>query len=117
MYKSKLLPLNRIAADNTDYYRVVHTTPHNQIAVMSIPPHDGVGPEVHNYASQFVFIVRGKGTIIINGAFQQIKPGDAINIAAGFSHEIRNADEKEPLKFYSVYSHPQHPENYVRAHN
>lgn len=109
MYKSKLVPIAKIADENERIYSQIHSTAYNQVFVYNILPGEKIGPKVLPYRSLFLQVVSGKGRVFIDSQSQPIGPEDVVNIAAGFEYEIRNEDETEPLKLFSVYSPPLFP--------
>jgi quercetin dioxygenase-like cupin family protein len=113
MIKTKLFPIDRLAEENDNYRSVIHTTPYNQVVLMSLDPGENIPKETHPYATQFVKVVSGHGSVTVNRTTQRLEEGDVVNIAPGFEHEISNEGEV-PLKMYFVYSPPQHPDGLVR---
>jgi mannose-6-phosphate isomerase-like protein (cupin superfamily) len=92
---------------NTDYRRVIFTSSHLQLVLMSLEPGQEIGSEVHNKIDQFFEILSGTGVSIIDGVEYQIGNDIALVIPAGLSHNIINTGT-EPLKLYSVYAPPEH---------
>jgi mannose-6-phosphate isomerase-like protein (cupin superfamily) len=97
---------------NTDYRRVVFTAKNLQLVLMSIEPGQEIGSEVHNEIDQFFEILSGTGVSIINDTEYQLGNDIALVIPAGSSHNIINTGT-EPLKLYSLYAPPEHPEGTV----
>ena len=98
------------ATKENNYYRhVIFTSKYSQLVLMSLQPKEEIGLEVHE-VDQFVKIESGSGLGIIGRDTYQIKEGVSLSIPAGMEHNITNTG-KNPLKLYTIYSPPQHPDN------
>ena len=54
----------------------------------------GFVPEhVHDQVEEVFYIVRGKGTAIINGEERPVKAGDILVVAPGTTHGLRNTGD------------------------
>ncbi len=99
---------------NSDYRRVLFTTPQMQLVVMSID--DDIPLEVHPHTTQFIRVESGKG-VLMQPVTDPGRPpkttrlcdGVAVVIPPGTFHYIQNTSETEPLKLYTLYSPPEHP--------
>ncbi len=97
---------------NTDYRRVLFTTSHSQLVVMSINPGEEIGEEIHD-VDQFIRVDKGVGTAIMNGKKQKIQDGDALVVPAGAKHNIINTG-RSVLKIYTLYTPPEHNKDTVQ---
>jgi mannose-6-phosphate isomerase-like protein (cupin superfamily) len=79
----------------------------SQAAVMVLPAggKEGGPDNNHRGADQWLFVVEGTGTAIINGHKKGLKAGTMVLIEAGDRHEIRNTG-RSLLKTVSVYVPP-----------
>jgi mannose-6-phosphate isomerase-like protein (cupin superfamily) len=79
----------------------------SQAAVMVLPAggQEGGPDNNHRGADQWLFVVEGTGTAIINGHKKVLKAGTVVLIEAGDRHEIRNTG-RSLLKTVSVYLPP-----------
>lgn len=79
----------------------------SQAAVMVIGPHDmtGGGDNRHRGADQWLYIVSGQGTAVIDGRKHPLKPQTLLLIERGETHEIRN-DGDTPLQTLNFYVPP-----------
>lgn len=94
-----------------EYFReVLFTAPHSQLVVMSLKPNENIGREIHPQVDQFIRIEEGQGKAILNGEESILEAGSAIVIPAGTEHDIINTSADNPLKLYTLYSPPNHPE-------
>jgi mannose-6-phosphate isomerase-like protein (cupin superfamily) len=79
----------------------------SQAAVMVLPAggKEGGPDNNHRGAEQWLFVVEGTGTAVINGHKTRLKTGMMVLIEAGDRHEIRN-NGRSLLKTVSVYVPP-----------
>lgn len=92
---------------NKDFRRVLYTATDCQLVLMSIPPKEDIGEEVHESIDQFIRVEKGKGKAVFNGMEHNIKDGSAFIIPQGTKHNIINTGRSD-LKIYTVYSPPNH---------
>lgn len=105
--------LHHLTAENSLYRHVIKTGKYHQIVLMSLKPGEDIGMEVHHDTDQFIRIEAGEGEAIIDGDRFQLREESAINIDAGSRHNIVNTGD-EPLKLYTIYSPPHHPNGLVQ---
>ena len=104
--------------ENTDFRRVLFTGKHLQLTVMSIPVGESVGWEMHDHLDQFLRIEEGKGTLKLGRSKDEVAETHAVKddwamiIPAGTWHDVVNEGD-EPLKLYSLYAPPEHPDGTV----
>ncbi len=97
-----------------DYFReVLFTGPLSQLVVMSLGPGEEIGLEVHDDIDQFIRVEYGEGVALLDGEEHHVRDGSAIVIPAGTEHNLINRSETEPLKLYTVYTPPEHPDGTV----
>lgn len=86
---------------------VVPGNMHSQAATMTLAPGETEGgPENrHRGSDQWLYVVAGRGTAVLDGTPHQLAPGTLLFIERGRSHEIRNEGD-EPLKTLNVYVPP-----------
>lgn len=100
---------------NSNFRKVLYTSKHSQLVLMSLKPNEEIGEETHPDNDQFFRIEAGHGKCIIDGNEYQIEDGDAIVVPAGAKHNIINADNETELKMYTIYSPAHHKDGIVRA--
>jgi len=100
--------IEEITIKNTNFRKVLSTTKHNQLVVMSLKKSEDIGMEIHKDVDQFFRIEKGHGKAILNGKEFKLKDGIALVIPAGTEHNIINTSKVNPLKLYTIYSPPQH---------
>jgi mannose-6-phosphate isomerase-like protein (cupin superfamily) len=88
-------------------FRVAIGNDRTQAAQMVLPPggQEG-GPESrHRGADQWLFVVSGSGTAIVNGRHYALRAGSLILIERGDRHEIRCTGQTD-LKTLNIYLPP-----------
>ena len=100
---------------NNNFRKILYTSKHIQLVLMSLRPGEEIGEEVHTENDQFFRIEGGHGECIIDGNKYEIKDGDAIVIPSGARHNVLNIDNQTDLKMYTLYAPPHHKDGIVRA--
>ncbi len=99
--------------DNNYFRKVLYTAPTIQLVLMSLKPGEDIGLETHHGVDQFIRVEAGKGKSILNGEEHDLQDGSAVIIPTGTEHNIVNVSQSEPLKLYTIYSPPQHPDGTI----
>jgi mannose-6-phosphate isomerase-like protein (cupin superfamily) len=76
---------------------------------MSIPPGGIIPMEVHKKSAQFFRVESGLGIATIGGKSIGLSDGDAFIVPPNTRHEVEAIGNK-PLKLYTIYTHPEHPQ-------
>jgi len=97
---------------NSFFRQVLYTGKHTQLVVMSLLPGEEIGMEVHPQVDQFFRIEEGRAKVVIDGEEHEVDEGFAIIVPAGSQHNVINAGSN-PLKLYTLYSPPNHPQGTV----
>jgi mannose-6-phosphate isomerase-like protein (cupin superfamily) len=113
-YSSNVAELTK---ENNNYRRVLYTGANQQFVLMSIPPSDDIKMEVHENHDQFIRIEEGEGKAIIGISTYELKDDSAFIVPAGSKHQIINTSKTKPLKLYTIYSPPEHPDKLVQSTN
>jgi len=100
---------------NQNFRKVLYTSRHSQLVLMSLQPKEDIGMEVHLDNDQFFRFEQGQGKCVIDGNEYSITDGSAVVAPAGAQHNIINISETENLKFYTIYSPAHHQDGIVRA--
>ncbi len=107
--------IEKATLENGNYRKVLYSSKHCQIVLMTLRPKEEIGMEVHPDNDQFFRFESGVGKCIIDGNEYALGDGVAIIIPAGAKHNIINTSETEELKMYTIYSPAHHKDGIVRA--
>lgn len=106
--------VERMALENNNFRKVLFTNNYSQVVLMSIPPGEDIGSEVHETVDQVLVFVKGEGRAIVGGEKHDIGAGDMFAVSAGTEHDFINTGDGD-LKLFTVYSPPEHPDGVVHA--
>ncbi len=98
--------------ENENYREVVFTGQHMQLVVMTLQVGEEIGLEVHDTHDQFFRVEVGQAKIVMDGEESIIGAGSAAIVTAGTEHNVVNTGT-EPLKLYTIYAPPQHPDGTI----
>jgi mannose-6-phosphate isomerase-like protein (cupin superfamily) len=99
--------------DNDNFREVLFTAPGMQLVLMTLRVGEEIGLETHDDVDQFIRIESGQGKALLNGKEHALEDGSAIVIPRGTEHNVINVSKSEPLKLYSIYTPPEHPDGTV----
>ncbi len=106
--------LEKRTLKNKKFRQVLFTGKYLQLVVMSLPPGEEIGSEVHPEVDQFFRIEEGKAKFVFDETeVQKVRAGDAVIVPAGTLHNIINSSKKKTLKLYTLYSPPTHADGTV----
>jgi len=107
-------PIEKATLNNGFFRKVLFTGKHSQLVVMCLQPSEEIGNEVHSDVDQFFRIEEGNARFVFNDREEHIVgDGDAVVVPAGTFHNVINTSATKPLKLYTVYSPPNHPDGTV----
>lgn len=98
---------------NENFREVLYTAKGLQLVLMSIAPGGEIGLETHDDVDQFIRVEAGQGKALLDGREHPLEDGSAVVIPAGTAHNVVNVSQSEPLKLYSIYTPPEHPDGTV----
>lgn len=98
---------------NENFRKVLYTSQHGQVVVMSLNPLEEIGLETHDYTDQFFRVDSGDGQVIIDGEEFVISDGYAVVVPAGAKHNVINTSKDKALKLYTIYMPPHHVDGVV----
>lgn len=107
--------IEKATLQNENFRKVLYTSKHNQLVLMSLKPNEEIGLEVHEANDQFFRFEKGQGKCIIDGNEYEVRDGSAIVVPSGAQHNIINTSDIEDLKLYTLYSPAHHKDGIVRA--
>ncbi len=100
--------------NNTHFRHVLFTGAHTQLVVMCLQPGEEIGKEMHPNVDQFFRIEQGEARFVMNDQQDHVvRDGDAVVVPAGTWHNVVNASRTTPLRLYTLYSPPNHPDGAV----
>lgn len=103
---------------NRTFRTVVFTGTQLQLTVMNIAPGEEIGLEVHHDGDQFLRVEEGTARVVMGPSkdkldeVHELQHDWAVIVPAGSWHNVINIG-KTPLKLYSIYTPPEHPDGTV----
>ena len=107
--------IQRDVMENTNFRKVLYTSVHLQVVLMTLKPGEEIGEEIHNANDQFFRFESGNGKCFINENEYNVMDGDAIVVPAGAKHNVVNTGTDSDLKMYTIYAPPNHKDGIVRS--
>ncbi|HTY61143.1 MAG TPA: cupin domain-containing protein [Acidobacteriota bacterium] len=106
--------IEKLTEENKNFRKVLYTGKYAQLVLMCLLPGEEIGNEVHGTVDQFFRIEQGAARFVFNNSREEhVAAGDAVIVPAGTFHNVINASSTEPLKLYTLYSPPNHPDGTV----
>jgi mannose-6-phosphate isomerase-like protein (cupin superfamily) len=107
-------PIEKQTLENTYFRHVLFTGRHAQLVVMCLGPGEDIGDEVHPNVDQFFRIEQGEARFVFSEKQERlVRDGDAVVVPAGTYHNVINTSKTVPLKLYTLYCPPNHPDKTV----
>ena len=107
-------PIEKETLNNGYFRRVVFTGEHLQLVVMCLQAGEEIGNEVHPTVDQFFRIEEGDARFVFDGKEKHlVHASDAVVVPAGTYHNVINASSTKPVRLYTIYTPPQHPDGTV----
>lgn len=107
--------IEQLTLENNNFRKVLYTSKHSQLVLMSLKPNEEIGMEVHPDNDQFFRFEKGQGKCIIDGNEYEVEDGIAVVVPAGAEHNVINTSDMEELKLYTIYSPAHHKDGIVRV--
>lgn len=98
---------------NANFREVLSTAPNSQLVLMTLQPGEEIGMERHEGHDQFIRVEAGEGEAILDGERHPVSDGSAVVVPAGTEHNVVNTSAASPLRLYTIYSPPEHPDGTV----
>jgi len=98
-----------------NFREVLYTTQRSQLVIMTLQPGEEIGLEKHEGHDQFIRVEAGQGVAILDGERHVLEDGVAVVIPAGTEHNVINTSDSEPMRLYTLYTPPEHPDGIVHA--
>lgn len=106
-------PIHKFALENNNFRQVLYTATGGQIVVMSLLPGEEIGMEVHPTIDQFFWMVKGVAKAVLNGEETTVGEGEVLIVPRGTNHNVINSSSADPLKLFTVYTPPNHPDGTI----
>ena len=107
-------PIETETLKNDYFRRVLFTGKHTQLVVMCLQPGEEIGKEMHPDVDQFFRIEEGEARFVLGEKEEHlVRDGDAVVVTAGTYHNVLNTSSTTPLRLYTIYSPPNHPDGTV----
>lgn len=87
MFHDNIIQLTK---KNKYFREVLATGTYSQLVVMSIPPGEEIGEEIHKTVDQIFFFVEGDAEAIVNDEIVDINKQDVVFVPAVAKHNIKN---------------------------
>lgn len=106
--------IERQTLKNAYFRQVLFTGKYTQLVVMCLQPGEEIGKEMHPNVDQFFRIEQGEARFVLSETEEHlVRDGDAVVVPAGTYHNVLNASQTTPLRLYTIYSPPNHPDGTV----
>ena len=105
--------IEKATLQNEFFRQVLFTGKHMQLVLMTLKPGEDIGKEVHGHVDQFIRVEAGTGEALMDGKTTALRDGMSIVIPAGAEHNVTNTSSSEPLRLYTLYSPPNHPDGTI----
>lgn len=98
--------------ENPHFRKVLFTTPLSQLVLMTLQAGEEIGAETHDDHDQFFRVEAGQGKAIVGKDTYPLEDGVVVVVPAGEHHNVINTGN-EPLKLYTLYMPPEHPDGII----
>src|SRR5512135_349928 len=107
-------PIEKETLKNSYFRQVLFTGKHSQLVVMCLQGGEEIGNEVHPGTDQFFRIEEGDARFVFNGSEEHlVHAGEAVVVPAGTYHNVINHSRSKPVRLYTLYSPPNHPDGTI----
>lgn len=106
--------ITKITLENNAYRKIIQTSTHMQLVVMSLLPNEDIPLETHDTHDQFFNIVDGQCLIEANGKSYDLVSGMIMIVKAGNPHYVKNLSSTDKVKLYTIYSPAEHPDGLIQ---
>ena len=88
------------------YFRKADNGQLNNFEILILPGYQ-ISPHIHEEATEYFYVVRGKGELWHEGSWKPIEKGDAFAAPAKFEHGLRNKTSSDMLVLLATFTPPQ----------
>ena len=110
--------IEEATVENDTFRTVLFTGKHTQLTVMHLQAGEEIGLEAHDGIDQFIRVEEGSARVTMGRSKDSVDETHdlqddwAVIIPSGVWHNVVNTGAG-PLKLYSLYSPPEHPDGTV----
>lgn len=112
--KGFITNIEKDTLENNNFRKVIFTTNHSQLVLMTLLPNEEIGEEIHD-VDQFFRVEAGMAKVYIDGEEHDVEDGFAIVVPAGSKHNVINISDSEKLRLYTIYMPPHHKDGTVHV--
>jgi len=76
-------------------YTVLEDAPDHKVKQITVLPGKRLSYQRHSQRSEHWFVVRGKGTVVLDGIERLVGPTSSVDVARGVAHRIANTGDEE----------------------
>lgn len=106
--------IEKLTIENENFRRVLYSSEHMQLVLMTLQPREEIGQEIHQENDQFFRFESGEGKVIVGETKYDVSDGDVVIIPAGTSHNVVNTSNLDLLKMYTIYAPAHHKDGIIR---
>jgi mannose-6-phosphate isomerase-like protein (cupin superfamily) len=104
-------PIETQTLKNAYFRQVLFTGKHTQLVVMCLQSGEEIGKEMHPNVDQFFRVEQEEARFVLGEKEEHlVRDGDEVVIPAGTYHNVLNTSRTTPLRLYTIYSPPNHPD-------
>lgn len=107
--------IEKLTIENKNFRKVLYTSTHIQLVLMSLRPLEDIGLETHGENDQFFRFEKGNGKVIVGETEYTVEDGHTVIVPAGTQHNVINTSETDDLKMYTIYTPAHHKDGIIRA--
>lgn len=95
----------RIEKFKGEFFKILETTPHSQLAVQTIMPGEDAGPAERHPGDQIIYVIGGEAEIELEGGKPfRANAGDVLVIPKAALHHHVKSVGPDPLFYLTVYA-------------
>ncbi len=100
--------IEQLTVENNSFRKVLYTSEHMQLVLMTLNPQEEIGLETHMENDQFFRFEKGTGKMTVGETEYEVTDGDVVIVPAGTKHNVINTSDINKLKLYTIYSPAHH---------
>ena len=74
----------------------------NKIMQVTLEPGAAIGLHIHESDCEIIYVISGKGTVLYDGAYETVLPGQAHYCPKGHEHSLMNKETDADLVVFAV---------------